>query len=786
MPGRSKIFLVHARADAAASDAVRAAIATRLSRHHRLESVEAWSEDRIIAGTFFDRTVRQALAEARIVVFLMSRNLAAYVSQISGDLSDAFESWQRRDLEIVWVGLDQEFDIDGVRFTPARPHGAPGQSVTLRSIPHVGSSAKPSAHIALRSNEDSLSEIADAVVRLLAAPMVPSKSGEKRPVLTIDVRGFDRPGVAIVNFRDSAGHRFAESQTSFPPGKAPTVDQLFDLLFFPQRNQGSMWSRVVEALQLSLAGPDDGFSPEAEVTPIGVPIHLRLCIDPSVPELFGAPWHLLKWNRTELGNYWIIEQTSSITKSHEIGLVNPHAIRLVARRIDHDSTGAILSIFDKIEHWSGGRIKKQDALDSKSYDIHVPAQLACVFGEGRVKNQRIEFSLDDQWLPIDQVLKNAGPIVFVQVIGPAELDGIAFDIPPIGCELLLWRRLDPGEASKPESIDRVVSLFENFLHALIASGPRAFSATAALHAAGLLKLAKLRSRGSDVRLEFTEHATSTTPTSRILARITLDRVEQRRAVREAYEHLIDKRELRCIAALGYGGEGNLTELLGIQAAQYIAPRELRRAPFKRIQILPGDKIVQRADISELWQLILKSLGVRSDDEFAKSVAALVPKAPGQRIGILLLDWKNVVLPEGNALDPKVEAFVESWARLHAEKVALHCPNEVRILSIMGLTGSVDAYAPLKALASKIYREHPDRRFSFELLDRLDNVDEKKIADCIRDLGAPVEIEREFAKLAFLNYGGKFDATARAIESAQEDGWHAKLAELRRMGEEKQG
>ena len=256
----------------------------------------------------------------------------------------------------------------------------------------------------------------------------------------------------------------------------------------------------------------------------------------------------------------------------------------------------------------------------------------------------------------------------------------------------------------------------------------------------------------------------------------LDRTSQREAAGSEALKLIDSSPsapwstLRTTAVVGYGHPSDSLDLLGDQLLDSVRRQVAGRATVHPIKVPSG---------GETWR---ERLGVALDDDapdvkLGRVLNAQVEHPPGLR-RLVWLDFGVYGLPGGpDMLRP---SELKRWWTLHCNDIALSCPNDLRVMSVMTLCPSKpdELTAALEELRDK--RQYRNNRFRTRILEPLHYPQGWELRDSLQLTGCPPEIIDDLAA-QMLSVAKTYHDLMKLMREGHHRGWQRLYIRLSDQG-----
>ncbi|MEM7200624.1 MAG: TIR domain-containing protein [Planctomycetota bacterium] len=256
------------------------------------------------------------------------------------------------------------------------------------------------------------------------------------------------------------------------------------------------------------------------------------------------------------------------------------------------------------------------------------------------------------------------------------------------------------------------------------------------------------------------------PRRRLIARLLLDRVEQRADARHAIDEMISRRR-RGIATVAFGEDGNLVEAFGAQMEIHLLDR--LEEPLKRVQLHFEE--LDRLGGDALRDALLTQLGCQSFADLEEALTDLAPGGGRTDGSILILDLGA----RGRTNDTVLRASeLEAFAAFTADVVKC-APRHVRVVLHLSVQIS-DAKRARRFRDAVNSLPIEPALFRIHALRQLDRVQRPELVDFLAqareqgDFSNHLAIDVAADELMQSSEDGRFDLLVGAIDRAQRDHW----------------
>lgn len=255
-----------------------------------------------------------------------------------------------------------------------------------------------------------------------------------------------------------------------------------------------------------------------------------------------------------------------------------------------------------------------------------------------------------------------------------------------------------------------------------------------------------------------------------LARLLLDREDQRRAALDATLALVHHKEQRMICFLCYGGPSDMGGWFGRQIQSHIRRRITDQFDIRirQCRLPPGDGF----SADEIRNGFFETFKMDASTDPQAVLLAAKRKLPGNRTLVMMLDW------QARSLDRPRQGLtanaLRNWLGFCADTLAGACPRGMRVVGCLVVQGSPDKARKLDSVFTKLKKEFNARTplFHLEVLNPLHHVDEEHIVEYLRKVGCPGEFHDSLPALILAQTGGDFEKTVRLLDEQQfRMGWN---------------
>ncbi|MEM7205002.1 MAG: toll/interleukin-1 receptor domain-containing protein [Planctomycetota bacterium] len=752
MASRNHIFISYSRKDRPVLEEFRQVLEPALRGASPPLPLEIWTDEEIVAGARLDRTIREAIEAARIGVLLVSAEAlnSKWVTEV--ELPLLYQQRQRKLLDITWLAVGPTLidqialdvrELDGTphEFRLSELHGLTGPD----GLPESGHERKTALNRAVQQ----LLAMAQREPRWLRRPAYEAE----RQTLTVRI---SRDGDQLRSeFHGPDGATITQCEADAALARDARPSELFDLLL-PEP--------CTEQVLGSLSAPAGGSHP----TPLSLALRVR--IDTEDPELLGLPWWETTWDGEPLRQLWTFELCSQGAGSPDASALRAPCPTLIVAAGPRDDLGALShghGVRSGLEEaWGAPNVAAPCATVAQAQSLvrHEQPVVAYVFARGRIRKGVAEVELGDSpsnatWVPLEELLDGCkARVVVLHLVGarPATIAALPQALyRAASVVLLLTPRKQDLAKNKTDAVE--------WLRAVLGA-ENCDPVEAVAH--GLHRAAAIWTRYDQFRVDV---QASARPIERRLARLMLDRHEQRGAFRKMFDGLVANREELVHAAIAWGSPGNHVELFGEHAEQALVDHALDIAPVRRVPVrLPPDIDLRAGDLGDA--LVAAMSHADGDHELRAALDAAAPRGQPDKPRILFLDWGCRGIDSWQQAERLVAAFRDfSRDTLTQER---YRPHAVKVLTLLGLEGEPSLHDKMRVQLEDLAFDSRTKAFRLEVLRPLERVERTHILDAVIDLsGLPPADAREFASLLHQVTDGDFEKTVRWLEHAQRSNWY---------------
>lgn len=573
---------------------------------------------------------------------------------------------------------------------------------------------------------------------------------------TLDIR-YNLPGMGVIT---TTTHNWQDALVA----RGNPQGELFTLLFGTETEWEPVFRRL---LQQPASQP--------RPNPIRAPVRLRICTEE--PLLLALPWSLITWNHYRLSEQgWTFTTTSVLDPTEDCATSTPCPALIVAPASgtpDPHHPQAIGEALRQIcptgRHADyvrqvGTRRELENAL------CGMRPHLVYVYACGTRTDNQPGLLLDDGWLSLSELagwFKQYPPaVVFLNATGLADAGLTPGQALGNSVPLVIWRRASEWEADAASPVTR-------WLHRWLQKGEDPVAALqSADQSSNLVAHSRYRTWQTTMHL--------TTWRER-LARLVLDRDEQKALVGKHLKELARSDSRRVMALVAYAAPGNLLDILPDQLQHYLDLElvNLAEINWKRL-CFPDLRDKLQQDLKHELELQLRADSGESAGQLLRRHA---PRAIGSgKRAILWLNW-GVFGPSIGQQERLKPEQLEEWLRFCGDFLSRNCPTDLRVVCYAAIETPENNHPRL----AKTLQEHgwqpwcrrPEFRLS--VLPPLGKVEESHLYDFLVDGQSRCDpgIQAEVTQRLIAKTGGDFEPLVALIEEAEGSSWYGLLTCLQR-------
>jgi len=248
-----------------------------------------------------------------------------------------------------------------------------------------------------------------------------------------------------------------------------------------------------------------------------------------------------------------------------------------------------------------------------------------------------------------------------------------------------------------------------------------------------------------------------------LARLLLDRENQRGAVQRMVSTLVHDSGRRLSCLLAFGDVSDMVHLFVEQLLEY-----LRRYSKRDAHILPVRLSLPPAESFNVDQVKKWVQRLFSSETLRKGLEKHKRPTPDRTRLVLLLDWGV----RGTADTPIDDKAIEAWVEFCADYLCDQCPPDMRLLSVLALQKPRQQHDDVSTFVEQLSVDRQLRHaFTMEELHPLGDVRVVDLSRFLKDehTSCPQERISDMSKLICQKTQGRFDETVKLIEEAENVG-----------------
>ncbi len=519
-------------------------------------------------------------------------------------------------------------------------------------------------------------------------------------------------------------------------------------------------------------------APQPRPNPIRAPVRLRICTEE--PLLLALPWSLTTWNHYRLSEQgWTFTTTGVSDPTEDVVTSTPCPVLIVAPASGMPDFHHSQAISEKLRqlwptrHHADCIRQVSTRRELENALCGMRPHLVYVYGCGSRTDNQPGLLLDDGWLSLNELagwFKQYSPhpaMVFLNVTGLADTGLTPGQVLGGSIPLVIWRRVAEWEADAASPVTR-------WLYGWLQKGE---DPIAALHAVD-------RSANLAMHSRYRTWQTTVHPTAwrERLARLVLDRDEQKALVGKHLKELARSDSRRVMALVAYAAPGNRLGALPEQLQHYLDLElaDLAEITWKRLDFPDlRDKLQQ--DLEAELKLQLQADSGESPGQLLRRHA---PRAIGSgKRAVLWLNWG--IFGQGTGQQkPPTPKQLEEWLQFCGDFLGGNCPTDLRIVCYVAIETAEQNHPRLAKTLQECGWQPWCRRpeFRFSPLPPLGKVEESHLYDFLVDGQSQCDpgIQAEVARRLIIKTGGVFDDLVALIEEAEEGGsWYALLTRLQR-------
>jgi hypothetical protein len=219
------------------------------------------------------------------------------------------------------------------------------------------------------------------------------------------------------------------------------------------------------------------------------------------------------------------------------------------------------------------------------------------------------------------------------------------------------------------------------------------------------------------------HTLKTSPKER-LARLLLDRWEQRALVRSVVDEMLQQGHRRVTCFVAYGERGNMVSHAGRQFLEYLRRHAAEHAHIKACDLgRPPDEA--DFDVMALRKCVQRQIFREGIESEAAWLATQKTRSRDGAAPFLFIDWGC----RGQADDSGLSRpALEAWIAYCAQVLVAACPDELSILCCLALERPKARYAQIERVLKRLSEAYTSRKFRPAVLPAFNDVDQGHLKD----------------------------------------------------------
>lgn len=767
---RNKIFVSFAHGE---DQAFFDDLMVHLKPWHARDIVHVWTDQDIRPSADWHRKIQETIDSTAVAVLLVSQYFMASDYIRKHEVPPLLKACEEGKVALTCLHL-RPTHVDSLPFKVTMDDGE-NSEILLSKCQGLNDPGKPLEAQLKPDQNGCLNKAVRDISKLYEDYARKDTPGHRRPgqdhELTI---GLHLVGDRLYRAFHSHQARLATGQSAWPPlqqrlrvwategsaalGEAGDLAAaLYETLF--GANEEEQTGAVLQQLFPQAARPTPIFSP------------LRVRIQTTEALLADLPWTATAWKGKRLSDpntAWTFELLAEASPDEIAAFPNPRLpapspVLLSSAQVADDSETHLLALEGRLDHaWPAYRERPQHARTRQQIATALQQYRPSIlyyYGPARGDGKTLELLLDDGPLAVSELPKlwpKAPQIVYFNLLAdpPPTLGSV---LAPLHAEVPLliaqtWSPADAGRAR--ESV-------QGWLLAFLQGGenpdPIAF-----FHQHGL-GTAQIWGRYGQWR--YSSRAVS--PREK-LARLLLDRENQRRAVQGVVSALVNDSGRRLSCLLACGDESDLTHLFVEQLLEYLRLHSKREAQVVPVRLnLPSEEAFSLAQLRDRVQ---RHFSLNPSEPLRAALEKQKRPTPERVRLVLLLDWG--VRGAADTPDISVKAL-RAWVEYCADHLAEQCPPDMRLLSVLTVQSPRERHDGISERVEQL-RADPrfvKRAFTMEHLQPLSDVGVGDLANFLKGehTSCPKDLLPAMPRLIWQQTQGKFKETVALIEAAEEVG-----------------
>jgi hypothetical protein len=766
---RDKIFVSYSHEDAEYKDH----LLRHMDRQGEKRTVSTWSDDDIITGEKWRKTIDEAIESTAIVVLLVSTNFlkSGFIRDVEMRRLLAARETLPKQLELtpIWVSPisekreEWEFEI---------PLGRTQKTVDIREYQFINTQEESLSKYINQPHEldsilakavDQIYHLADTRLQNVEFERTVEFDDANFPVLIVELDVLDD---RYIQRYFAANDRLIDEKSVIktPISRDSTGVKLYKILF------GETEDTLYQLLQ-EIKGGDSSIP----LTPAHGPV--RVQIRTNDPGLIAQPWKETSWNEEPLVKRgWTFEfQHPDIRRDralHTLEIITPCRVLIFIPELVHFSNSIIEPHINTLQHCfdDAWNLVQDDILITRSSDefktfLHTKRpDIFYYFGASTEDKGDIRLLLgrDDESLTPGQIadLWSIPPkIVYINILNIEDT--------PLGEEFSQWTTRVPLVVLQHQDLQETKMAWqapEDWFRWVFVEDQHPITALNRLPTSSVLAWSAFREWLCEA-----DHAAD----RRSQVRLLLDRIRSKRHARGALDELDMRPALRVYALVVFGGPNDQVEMFPRQLLAYLQPLVHTSASIVRIS-LPLPLVDEGMDERTIDRFLHRNLRIGQD--WHSWIKQIRDDAPGSRRSMLLLDFEP---PKRDYLTTDQGRLLGAWANFCCHYIAESCPDSRDIIACLALQIAPEkSKAELKETIDELgYRLRKNRRFKLEYVPPLSHVKEKELYDFLteeEEINCPSEKVEEVTENLYQKTSGRFNETADCLEFAVERGWERML------------
>ncbi len=266
------------------------------------------------------------------------------------------------------------------------------------------------------------------------------------------------------------------------------------------------------------------------------------------------------------------------------------------------------------------------------------------------------------------------------------------------------------------------------------------------------------------------HTLTTSPKER-LARLLLDRWEQRSLVRAIVDEMRQEGHRRVTCFVPYGEKENMVDHASEQFLEYLRRHAAEDAHIKtcNLELPPSEADFDLMSLRKHVQRQIFSEGIESEAEW---LADQKPRSRGSASSFLFINWG--CRRQSDDVGLKRQAL-EAWIAYCSQILSTVCPDDLGILCCLALERPKANYQRIERELKRLQNSdiYTSRAFRLAVLPAFNDVDEshlKEFLDGPDNSSCPDKLITKLSRLIVAKAGGSFAETVALVEKAETQSW----------------